>query len=425
MTDQEQQPAASPPLAAPAHDLDASVNSKLDGIVAQGLVSTLRFFHNSTHRPLIFHTSAVSKFIGCYSLGSLALQIAQNDIDHNITDQLKKLSPEDAVDALSKVENALRTSQVRNIPAYLAGVIKRVKQTPRDPAEIAAARLVPPAQAILDNLYAKNLIAQGDLDLRSLQNLANKSPDMQLLVMDTFKDRNLHGIRNMAAFFASHITAVERDGGRGGGGRGGPGRPDHRGPPPRGGRDDRRDTRDRYTRDRYDRSPDRDRGRDRFPPPDSDRYGPPRDRYSPPPAYYGAPPPAAQPSPYGAPPPGGQYGAPPQGPYGAPPPQQYAPPPGPQGHQPQYGAPPSGQYGAPPAGPAYVPAPVQQAPPVVATVAAGPKPYVSEHAQWGVRVEEFHGLSKWAKFVHPAPAFRLQQLWDVEQNKLVSLLTDA
>jgi hypothetical protein len=40
-----------------------------------------------------------------------------------------------------------------------------------------------------------------------------------------------------------------------------------------------------------------------------------------------------------------------------------------------------------------------------------------------VRVDEFHGLSPFAKYVHPAAALRLQQLWD-SGNKLVSLLDD-
>lgn len=45
------------------------------------------------------------------------------------------------------------------------------------------------------------------------------------------------------------------------------------------------------------------------------------------------------------------------------------------------------------------------------------------HVQWGVRVDEFHGLSVFAQYVHPAPALKLQQLWD-SGNRLVSLLND-
>lgn len=39
------------------------------------------------------------------------------------------------------------------------------------------------------------------------------------------------------------------------------------------------------------------------------------------------------------------------------------------------------------------------------------------------RIDEFHGLSPFAKFVHPAAALKLQELWD-GGNKLVSLLDD-
>ena len=39
------------------------------------------------------------------------------------------------------------------------------------------------------------------------------------------------------------------------------------------------------------------------------------------------------------------------------------------------------------------------------------------------RIDEFHGLSPLAKYVHPAAALKLQELWD-SGNKLVSLLDD-
>lgn len=52
------------------------------------------------------------------------------------------------------------------------------------------------------------------------------------------------------------------------------------------------------------------------------------------------------------------------------------------------------------------------------------KHYALEQVQWGVRVDEFQALSPHAKYVHAAAALRLQQLWDVEQNKLVSVLDD-
>eukprot|EP00803_Ostreobium_quekettii_P004131 evm.model.scf_1618.3 EVM.evm.TU.scf_1618.3 scf_1618:19296-21016(+) len=50
--------------------------------------------------------------------------------------------------------------------------------------------------------------------------------------------------------------------------------------------------------------------------------------------------------------------------------------------------------------------------------------YGMEQLQMGVRVDEFHGLSVFATYVHPAPALKLQQLWD-EGVRLVSLLDDG
>ena len=47
-----------------------------------------------------------------------------------------------------------------------------------------------------------------------------------------------------------------------------------------------------------------------------------------------------------------------------------------------------------------------------------------QQLEWGVRVDELHGLSPFAKYVHPAAALKLQQLWDAS-NKLVSLLDDG
>lgn len=282
----------------------------------------------------------------------------------------------------------------------------------------------------------------GDLDGKCLANLASKPPEVQILVMETLADRNLHGIRNMAgqngrlsacasclgraelwqiiinaqvhalfapshfffrcfvwkqrmrafssrgtdplhsqphpsfpaAFFTSHQTQVERDlrDGR-------LQLPRRGGPPPRG----------------YDRSPPR-RYDDRpsYAPPHHDGgYGPPPSRA--PPSHY-------QPQP-------GQYGAPP--PAAAGPPPQYAP-----------------QY-APPVAQAPIPAAAPVAPVPVAPVAAAPPPgikhYALEQVQWGVRVDEFQSLNPLAKYVHPAAALRLQQLWDVEQNKLVSVLNEA
>lgn len=75
----------------------------------------------------------------------------------------------------------------------------------------------------------------------------------------------------------------------------------------------------------------------------------------------------------------------------------------------------SSQAGTYPTMPAAPPASIPETP---------AKHYALEQVQWGVRVDEFQALSAHAKFVHPAAALRLQQLWDLEQNKLVSVLDD-
>lgn len=72
-----------------------------------------------------------------------------------------------------------------------------------------------------------------------------------------------------------------------------------------------------------------------------------------------------------------------------------------------------------------------QAPPLAALASILPpastgmpaRHFALEQTEWGVRVDEFHGLSPFAKYVHPAAALKLQQLWD-SGNKLVSLLDD-
>ncbi len=43
--------------------------------------------------------------------------------------------------------------------------------------------------------------------------------------------------------------------------------------------------------------------------------------------------------------------------------------------------------------------------------------------KWGIRVDEFHGLSDNASFVHPAAAMKLQTMWDAG-HLLLSLFDD-
>jgi len=163
-------------------------------------------------------------------------QCSPSDLDEKVLHQLSLLKPKDAIEALAKLEGASRTSEVRKPSAYLAGVIRRFAQLTGSEGGATAADLVPEARALLERLYARGLVREGDLDGKCLGSLAGKPTDIQILVIDTFSDRNLRGIRNMAAFFMSHFSQVERDlrvprhsGAPPPGSRGGYG-----GPPPRG-----------------------------------------------------------------------------------------------------------------------------------------------------------------------------------------------
>ena len=126
-------------------------------------------------------------------------QCAPADIDARVIGSLANLAPADAIECLDKLENAARKSEIRNLSAYLAGVVKRVSHAgagagPGQPAP----PLAPPAQRILDQLYSSGKVRQGELDSKVLRTLSQEPADVQTLVMGSFADRNLLGIRNMA-----------------------------------------------------------------------------------------------------------------------------------------------------------------------------------------------------------------------------------
>jgi hypothetical protein len=104
---------------------------------------------------------------------------------------LAGLPSADAIDALNKLRAAARTSTVRNPSAYLAGVLRRLVPPLGGEADAGEALLTPSAQDILDDLYQQGLVRRGDLDGRSLRLLAGRPTDVQTLVMQTFRDRNL------------------------------------------------------------------------------------------------------------------------------------------------------------------------------------------------------------------------------------------
>jgi len=304
--------------------------------------------------------------------------------DSKVLNQVRDMSPSEAKDVMDKLDHSVRTCHVRNLSAYLAGVIRRVSKVPGDARLASIDSLAPEAREVLESLYQKGLVKRGDLDGKAMQHLSIKSPELQVLVMDTFSDRNLRGIRNMAgklffnifsrylvtlcslknalkiirrghiliiiftyaAYFTAHQSQVERD------------LRDGRLKLPRlgGGHESKRSRSDSYSRD----APASHRTYDYVP--TAQRLGTAA---------------ASQP------------GTTPYNPQAL-----------------------SGLYSAP----------IMNAQPAASSSAA--KHYALEQVQWGVRVDEFQALSPYAKYVHPAAALRLQQLWDVDQNKLVSVLDE-
>lgn len=158
---------------------------------------------------------------------------------------LSSIPPTEQVDALSKLDSALRTQRadVRNVSAFLAGVVKRMAgpgggggmgahggsgmgppgrgpagggglggaggggppyahhsgPPPAGPQGSAAdSQLAPAAAQVLDRLYAEGRLRRGDLDSRSMANLAALQPEAQAFVMHSFADRNLSTVRNMS-----------------------------------------------------------------------------------------------------------------------------------------------------------------------------------------------------------------------------------
>lgn len=154
-----------------------------------------------------------------------------DELDDRVLTLLSSLPPSEQVESLVKLDSALRTQRadVRNVSAFLAGVVKRMTGShagvgvgppargppgggrgggpyghatgpppPAGPPGTAEAQLAPAAAQVLDRLYAEGRLRRGDLDSRSLASLAALQPEAQAFVMHTFADRNLSTVRNMS-----------------------------------------------------------------------------------------------------------------------------------------------------------------------------------------------------------------------------------
>ncbi|KAL4853841.1 hypothetical protein ACK3TF_005216 [Chlorella vulgaris] len=471
-----------------------------------------------------------------------------DDFDDRVLNLLSKVAAGDAEECLSKLESALRIpGSVRNPSAYLAGVVKRVSGPggpgggnyagsgggsyagggggsyaggggggpPRGSLMAgqgaaphgSSPQLAPAAARELEGLYADGRLRPGDIEGRNLASLAALAPEAQLFVMRSFADRNLAGIRNMAAFFSTHLTQAERDiregrvrlppagslgpsqpqgGGRdmqnglgtaaphtqAGGMRAGPAPGSYSsgsaaaggGMLPAGGLQDQQapwgqqggmGMQQQQQPQAY--MPQQQQPQAFAPPQQQQQQSLPPWSSNPNDQLNGAYDPAAvqphmqqQQLPGGAPPTSAlqqqQYGGQQQQyaqqpPSLAPPPHQQqqqlpglptvdlqqlggllqslsqVPPLQPQAQQ---------QHGRQ-AGPVAAAPPPQASPRGAGGLPAGgasSRHYGLEQLEWGVRVDEFHTLSPFARYVHPAAALKLQQLWD-SGNRLVSLLDDV
>lgn len=267
-------------------------------------------------------------------------------LEDKTLEQLKNLSKADSKEVMKMLDHSVRSSNVRNLSAYLSSMIRRISRstTLASKPQGTIDNVVPQAREIMQDLMNSGSIRSGDLDGKCLGILSDKPKDVQILIMQLFSSRNLRGVRNMTAYFMAHMRDVDQ------GLRSGKYRLDmiHEGP--------------RYPERR-------ERGGDR--------------------AYRH------------------------------------------EDHQkPHYDYVPTSQrqntnYSSTQYNPAQEPLiPTMVAPNILTAKETPAKHYALEQVQWGVRVDEFQALSPHAKYVHPAAALRLQQLWDLEQNKLVSVLDD-
>ena len=268
-------------------------------------------------------------------------KVRPGSLEIQVLNQLKNLSKTEAKEAMRMLDQSVRSSNIRNLSAYLSSMIRRMGKTSHPPAHAPRGTLQdiePQARELIQDLIDARLVRQADLDGKALSILSEKPRDVQVLIMQLFSDRNLQNVRNMPAYFMAHMREVD-SGLRTGKYRLGRHHEERRHP-------ERRENTSRH--DEYDK-------------PHYD-YVPTSQR------------------------------------------QTFAPP---------------AQHTQESAlqsllAPTHV-MPAQETP---------AKHYALEQVQWGVRVDEFQALSPHAKYVHAAAALRLQQLWDLEQNKLVSVLDD-
>lgn len=126
-----------------------------------------------------------------------AWQCPAVSIDDRAIGHLAELSPQQAIEVLDKFEVGLSKGDVRNPSAFLSSGIRRQSQ-PRGPS---LHELAPQAQQVLEQLYESGPVKRTDLDAKCMRLLANHPPEFQVLALDTFAERNLLGVRNVAGWW--------------------------------------------------------------------------------------------------------------------------------------------------------------------------------------------------------------------------------
>lgn len=142
-----------------------------------------------------------------------ATQVRPDELDDRALAALADLPVHTAVETLDAFAK-LDLSGVRSKSAYVMGMVNRTR---RDGAP-AAVHLPPEVQQRLDTLVGAGRISSAEFDHRCLDALSNVTAALALRALDLFAEkRSAQEVRNVPAFFASLLKQVEqeqRDGSR-------------------------------------------------------------------------------------------------------------------------------------------------------------------------------------------------------------------
>lgn len=122
-------------------------------------------------------------------------QIQPRDMDTRALGGLAAVHPRSALEALSRLQSAVRERHIRNPAAYLAGVLSNLPWESSRDAASGGGRLAPVASLLLDQ--AGLLRGPRALDTACLDGLAVLPPETQFLICDEFVRKRLDDVRSM------------------------------------------------------------------------------------------------------------------------------------------------------------------------------------------------------------------------------------